>query len=85
MIILIKGQEEETQGGARQWRYMGVKSNSSKLCIRDQNTVEENNSPNLSHVEAIKPWNLLICKRDLCCVVVAQLCNRANVDKPLHN
>lgn len=31
MTTLIKGQEEETEGGARQWRYVGVKSNSSKL------------------------------------------------------
>lgn len=45
--------------------------------------MEENNSPNLSHVEAIKPCTCLFVE-GIYVVLWLQLCSGANVDKPLH-
>lgn len=38
-----------------------------------QNTTGENNLPNLSRVQTIKPWHPFVGRKDLRCSVVAQV------------
>ena len=82
MIRLSKRQEEDTEGWARLWRYMGIKTKPSGLWygIPEYSWKEQLTQP-VTQVQTIKPWWCFICRWDFY-GVVAWLCGGATVDKP---